>query len=89
MKNIKQLCLWAFIFFIVFGQFALFRARRYRLTRTIWRGVRFWMTGSGWNYAFRWLGWGCLAAPVMLILAARIDSDEVRISAAVCIEVSL
>src|SRR5205823_11602645 len=33
-------------FFYVFGQFAIFRARRYRLTRTVWRGVRFWMTGS-------------------------------------------
>src|ERR1700688_1168320 len=34
-------------FFYVFGQFAIYRARRYRLTRTAWRGVRFWMTGSG------------------------------------------
>lgn len=37
--------------FYVFGQFAIFRARRYRLTRTVWRGVRFWMDGSGWAYA--------------------------------------
>ena len=37
--------------FYVFGQFAIYRARRYRLTRTVWRGVRFWMTGSGWAYA--------------------------------------
>src|ERR1700704_2806630 len=44
-------------FFYLFGQFAIYRARRYRLTRTIWRGVRFWMTGSGWNYAFRSIGW--------------------------------
>src|SRR5437763_15645484 len=29
--------------FYVFGQFAIYRARRYRLTRTVWRGVRFWM----------------------------------------------
>lgn len=42
-----------FLFFFVFQQFAVYRARRYRLTRTIWRGVRFWMQGSGWNYAFR------------------------------------
>jgi uncharacterized membrane protein YjgN (DUF898 family) len=41
------------IFFYLFAQFAVFRARRYRLTRTIWRGVRFWMTGSGWAYAWR------------------------------------
>ncbi len=38
-------------FFYLFGQFAIFRARRYRLTRTVWRGVRFWMSGSGWIYA--------------------------------------
>ena len=40
-----------FIFFYAFGQFAIFRARRYRLTRTVWRGVRFWMDGSGWLYS--------------------------------------
>jgi uncharacterized membrane protein YjgN (DUF898 family) len=45
------------LFFYLFTQFAIYRARRYRLTRTIWRGVRFWMTGSGWNYAFRAFGW--------------------------------
>jgi uncharacterized membrane protein YjgN (DUF898 family) len=38
--------------FYVFGQFAIYRARRYRLTRTVWRGVRFWMSGSGWIYAW-------------------------------------
>ncbi|MCI0599390.1 MAG: DUF898 domain-containing protein [Beijerinckiaceae bacterium] len=43
-----------------FMQFAIFRARRYRLTRTIWRGVRFWMTGSGTAYASRALGWTLL-----------------------------
>ena len=42
-----------FLFFYVFGQFAIYRARRYRLTRTVWWGVRFWMTGSGWSYAAR------------------------------------
>jgi uncharacterized membrane protein YjgN (DUF898 family) len=42
-----------FIFFYLFFQFAIYRARRYRLTRTVWRGVRFWMTGSGWSYAWR------------------------------------
>jgi uncharacterized membrane protein YjgN (DUF898 family) len=38
--------------FFVFGQFAIYRARRYRLTRTVWRGVRLWMDGSGWIYAW-------------------------------------
>ena len=47
-------------FFYVFGQFAIYRARRYRLTRTVWRGVRFWMTGSGWIYALQASLWGLL-----------------------------
>lgn len=46
-----------FLFFYLFQQFAVYRARRYRLTRTIWRGVRFWMAGSGWSYALRSFGW--------------------------------
>jgi uncharacterized membrane protein YjgN (DUF898 family) len=47
-------------FFYVFGQFAIYRARRYRLTRTVWRGVRFWMDGSGWAYAARATLWALL-----------------------------
>jgi uncharacterized membrane protein YjgN (DUF898 family) len=49
-----------FVFFYLFGQFAIYRARRYRLTRTVWRGVRFWMDGSGWAYAARAALWGLL-----------------------------
>ena len=41
------------LFFFLFFQFAMYRARRYRLSRTVWRGVRFWMRGSGWSYAWR------------------------------------
>jgi uncharacterized membrane protein YjgN (DUF898 family) len=48
------------LFFYIFAQFAVYRARRYRLTRTIWRGVRFWMTGSAWAYAGRAFGWQLL-----------------------------
>src|ERR1700726_1224376 len=47
-------------FFYLFGQFAIYRARRYRLTRTVWCGVRFWMSGSGWSYAARAALWGLL-----------------------------
>ena len=47
-------------FFYLFGQFAIYRARRYRMTRTVWRGVRFWMTGSGWIYALQASLWGLL-----------------------------
>jgi uncharacterized membrane protein YjgN (DUF898 family) len=41
------------LFYYLFLQFAIYRARRYRLTRTVWRGVRFSMGGSGLNYAWR------------------------------------
>jgi uncharacterized membrane protein YjgN (DUF898 family) len=47
-------------FFYLFGQFAIYRARRYRLTRTVWRGVRFWMSGSGWIYALQSSLWALL-----------------------------
>lgn len=46
---------------IFLAQFALFRARRYRLNRTLWRGVRFQQTGSGLAYASLSLGWALLA----------------------------
>ena len=48
------------VFFYAFGQFAIFRARRYRATRTVWRGLRFWMSGSGWAYSWRACLWTLL-----------------------------
>ena len=50
-----------YVLLFLLGQFAAYRARRYRLTRTVWRGVRFWMSGSGWSYAFRSLLWSAFA----------------------------
>ncbi len=44
----------------LFAQFVVYRARRYRLTRTVWRGVRFWMTGSGLIYALQATLWSFL-----------------------------
>src|SRR5690349_21863697 len=49
------------IFLYGFYQFAIYRARRYRLTRTVWRGVRFWMGGSGLSYAWRVALWSLFA----------------------------
>jgi uncharacterized membrane protein YjgN (DUF898 family) len=46
-------------------EFARYRARRYRLTRTVFRGVRFDQHGRAWNYALRALLWW---APVMVTL---------------------
>ena len=63
------------LFFYLFAQFAIYRARRYRLTRTVWRGVRFWMTGSGVSYAWRAGLWGLLVvsdARPCLAMGARI-----------------
>jgi uncharacterized membrane protein YjgN (DUF898 family) len=54
-----------YLLLFAFGQFAAYRARRYRLTRTVWRGVRFWMTGSGWSYAWRSALWGLLVPPTL------------------------
>ena len=48
------------LFYYLFMQFAIYRARRYRLTRTIWRGVRFSMGGSGMSYAWRVGLWSLL-----------------------------
>jgi uncharacterized membrane protein YjgN (DUF898 family) len=53
----------SFFSLIVIGfliQYGAFRSRRYRLTRTVWRGVRFDQTGSAWTYALKSAGWGFL-----------------------------
>jgi uncharacterized membrane protein YjgN (DUF898 family) len=57
-----------FLILYVLGQFALYRARRYRVTRTILRGVRFWMTGSGWAYAGRVALWDLLTVLTLGLL---------------------
>ena len=48
------------LIYYVFMHFAVYRARRYRVTRTVWRGVRFSMAGSGLNYAWRVGLWSLL-----------------------------
>jgi uncharacterized membrane protein YjgN (DUF898 family) len=47
----------AFAALAVLGQYAIYRARRYRLTRTVYRGLRFHQKGSAWAYAFRAVAW--------------------------------
>jgi uncharacterized membrane protein YjgN (DUF898 family) len=42
---------------LLLGQFAVYRARRYRLTRTVYRGLRFHQTGSAWRYAVCAIFW--------------------------------
>ncbi len=50
-----------FILLTFLGQYALYRARRYRLNRTVWRGLRLHLTGSAWLYAFKAMGWFVLS----------------------------
>ncbi|MGV8833411.1 MAG: DUF898 family protein [Devosia sp.] len=40
--------------------YAIYRARDFRLSRTLWRGIRFDQTGNGWAYAARRFGWSLL-----------------------------
>jgi len=49
-----------FLIIYVLMHYGTYRARRYRATRTIFRGVRLWMTGSGWAYAARAVLWDLL-----------------------------
>lgn len=46
--------------FPVLAGFALYGARRYRLTRTRLRGIRFGLDGSGWDHGLKLLGYGLL-----------------------------
>ena len=46
----------------IIGQYAIYRARRYRLTRTIYRGLRFHQGGSAWAFAFRAVAWWAVTA---------------------------
>jgi uncharacterized membrane protein YjgN (DUF898 family) len=49
------------------GEFALYRARRYRLTRTVFRGVQFEQHGAAWRYAlYAVLWWGATVATLGL-----------------------
>jgi uncharacterized membrane protein YjgN (DUF898 family) len=50
-----------FVLLSLLGQYAIYRARRYRLTRTIYRGVRFHQTGSAVLYALYASLFGVLA----------------------------
>jgi len=50
----------AFLLLAFLGQFAIYRARRYRLTRTVYRGIRFRQAGSAWRYAICAVFWWAL-----------------------------
>ena len=71
------------ILFLVF--FAIYRTRRYRLTRTVWRGIRGTMERAAVRYAFRALGYYLLtvvtlglAAPAMRVGLTRFEIENMR-----------
>jgi uncharacterized membrane protein YjgN (DUF898 family) len=67
----------AFAALAVLGQYAIYRARRYRLTRTIYRGLRFHQKGSAWGYAFRaTLWWVATALTFGLVYPFQLASLE-------------
>ncbi len=48
-----------FALLLLLGEYALYRARRYRLTRTVFRGLRFDQHGSPWRYSiYALVCWG-------------------------------
>jgi uncharacterized membrane protein YjgN (DUF898 family) len=69
-----QLLLYALVFYLIYV--ALYRARRYRLTRTLWRGIRAGQTGSSLAYARHALGYGLLA---ILTLGLAVPLKNVRL----------
>lgn len=65
------------VFFYLFTEFARYRARRYRVTRTLWRGLRFSMGGSGWSYSWRsGLWWLLVIVSLGLALPWRLAALE-------------
>jgi uncharacterized membrane protein YjgN (DUF898 family) len=58
----------AFLVLAGFGQYAAYRARRYRLTRTVWRGLRFHQGGSPVAYALRAMLWWVAVAATLGLL---------------------
>ena len=57
-----------YIALIYLGGFARFRALRYRLSRTWWRGIRGGSDEPGWNYGGEYLGRVALSAVTMWIV---------------------
>ena len=50
----------SFLVLFLLGQYAIFRGRRYRATRTLWRGIRLGQDGSAVTYMAMATGWSIL-----------------------------
>jgi uncharacterized membrane protein YjgN (DUF898 family) len=64
------------LLFVIIGV-AIFLARRYHLSRTTYRGVRFGQTGSAWGYGFAAFGYGILT---VLTLGWFSPAAQIRLS---------
>ena len=78
-----QLFYYAMLAFLI--QMAVYRVRRYRLSRTAWRGVRFGLHGSAFKYAVIWLLYGLmtvatlgLAYPWLRVATTRYFANNAR-----------
>lgn len=72
-----------YILYLFLIGLAIFLARRYRLSRTVWRGIRFGQTGSTPRYALKFLGWSLLVfltlgllVPLMTVSLTRYEIDN-------------
>ncbi len=54
-----------YVFILLLIGVGIFRAQRYRLLRTNWRGIRGSLTGSSWNYGWTYF-WTILLVPITL-----------------------
>lgn len=75
-----QVCLAFVILYLTFV--AQYAAQRYRLTRTLWRGISGGMTGSAWNWGFKGM-WFSILSLLSLTLAwpwaqMRLLSDRIN-----------
>ena len=68
MEAASGIMLLFYIGLIYLGGFARFRALRYRLSRTYWRGIRGGSDEPGWNYGGEYLGRVALSAMTMFIV---------------------
>ena len=64
------------LLFVIIGV-AIFLARRYHLSRTTYRGIRFAQTGSAWGYGFAAFGYGVLS---VLTLGWFAPAAQIRLS---------
>ncbi|MGL4243350.1 MAG: YjgN family protein [Beijerinckiaceae bacterium] len=63
------------------AQYGAYRSRRFRLTRTLWRGLRFDQSGSAWRYALVSFAWfiATVATAGLLLPLFRRALEEMKV----------